>query len=75
MRIADLQSGSARLRDSTDKLFATWGEVRETWKDANSRHLEEERLRPIADEVSAALAAIRHLAEVIDKAQRECESW
>ena len=75
MRIADLSSGSARLRDATDALVAAWQETRQSWNDANSRSLEEDHLRPLGDEVQSAVAAIQHLAEVLARAQRECESW
>ena len=75
MKIADLTSGGARLRDTTDVLLAAWADSCETWRDANSRNLEENHLKPLADDVTAALAAIRHLSEVLAAAQRECESW
>ena len=75
MRIADLSSGAAKLRDATDLLAVRWDETRREWDDANSRSLEEVHLRPIAKEVSSALAAVQHLAEVLAQAQRECELW
>ena len=75
MRVADLSTGSARLRDSLDSLVLRWSETREYWTDENARRLEEERLRPMGDAVAATLAAAQHLAEVIGQAQRECESW
>jgi hypothetical protein len=75
MRIADLTSGAARLRDAADVLAAKWAETQEFWKDDNSRSLEENQLRPLAGELSSALTAIQRLAEVLDQAQRECESW
>ena len=75
MRIAELGSSAARLRDATDMLIANWEETRESWNDANSRHLEENRLRPLVKDVQAALTAIQHLSEVLSQAQRNCESW
>lgn len=75
MRIADLSSGSARLRDATEVLLSVWGESSETWKDANSRNIEENHLKPLVEDVSNALAAISHLSEVLATAQRECEAW
>ncbi len=75
MRIADLSSGAARIRDQTDVLIAAWGETREHWNDGNSRNIEEHHLNPVAEDVSVALTAIRHLSEVLAKAQRECEAW
>lgn len=75
MRIADLNSGAARLRDAAEVLAANWDDTRQFWRDANSRSLEETRLRPLADDVNAALAAIAHLSELLMQAQRHCESW
>jgi hypothetical protein len=75
MRIADLTSGSARLRDTTEVLLAVWGESCETWKDANSRNIEDNHLKPLAEDMTNALAAISHLSEVLATAQRECEAW
>ena len=75
MRIADLSTGSARLRDALDVLAAEWADTRHDWRDANARSFEENHLKPLGDEVAAALAAVQHLAEVLAQAQRECESW
>ena len=75
MRIADLTSGAVRLRDAADVLAEKWGETREFWKDENGRLFEQNQLQPIAPELSSALIAIQHLSEVLDRAQRECESW
>jgi len=75
MRIADLNTGAARLRDAADVLAANWADTRTFWNDANSRSLEETSLKPLADDVNAALAAVQHLAEVLMQAQRHCESW
>lgn len=75
MRIADLTSSAARLRDAADVLAANWNDTRQFWNDANSRNLEQTRLKPLADDVNAALSAIQHLADVLMLAQRRCESW
>ena len=74
MRIADLSSGAARLRDAADVLAAKWADTKEFWKDENSRSLEENQLQPLGKELSSALMAIQHLAEVLDQAQRACEA-
>lgn len=75
MRIADLNSGAAKLLDAADVLAARWNDAKEHWRDENAARVEEECLKPIGDEVMAALAAIHRLAEVLDRAQRECETW
>lgn len=75
MRIADLNTGSARLRDALDVLAAKWVDTKDLWKDANSRNVEENHLKPIADETLTTLGAIQHLGDVLMQAQRDCESW
>lgn len=75
MRIADLNSGAAKLIDAADTLTARWQDAKEFWRDENAANVEENHLRPLVEEVTAALAAIHRLAEVLDRAQRECESW
>lgn len=75
MRIADLTAGAAKLRDAADVLAVRWDETRRDWSDANSRSLEENHLRAMATEISSALSAVQHLAEVLAQAQRECEQW
>lgn len=75
MRIADLNSGAAKLLDAADALALNWSDAKEFWRDENARNVEENHLRPIGEEIKAALGAIHRLAEVLDRAQRECESW
>lgn len=72
--LCDLSSPSARLRDALDVLAARWSDTRDDWDDANSRNLEETHLRPLGNDVMAALAAAGHLTDVMISAQRECES-
>lgn len=75
MRIADLTSGAAQLRDGLEKLEEHWSDVRERWDDASSRNVEENHLRPLAKEVASALVVVQQLAEVLSRAERECTSW
>jgi hypothetical protein len=75
MRIADLNSGAAKLLDAADALALNWNDAKEFWRDENARNVEENHLRPIGEAIKAALGAIHRLAEVLDRAQRECESW
>ena len=75
MRIADLTSGVCRLRDATESLQRAWSEARESWRDQNSRNLEENHLRPLASEVAATFPVIHELAGVLAQAERECGPW
>ena len=72
MKIADLNTGMAQLREALDVLERAWFEVREKWDDANSRNIEENHLRPLGSDLASALPAIEQLAAVLDKAGREC---
>jgi CHAD domain-containing protein len=75
MRTADLTTGAGQLRDAFDVLERAWLDAREHWRDANSRTLEEQYLRPLAARVAAAFPAIRQLATVLAQAERECGPW
>ena len=75
MRIADLNSGVCQLRDALEDLQRAWGHARESWRDDNSRNLEENHLRPLAGEVSAVDPVIQQLAKVQAQAERECGPW
>ncbi len=73
MQIADLSVGSAKLYESIKNLQEAWGETSEYWTDDNARHFLENHLEPISPRVKAAQDAINRLAEVLARAQRECE--
>ena len=73
MRIGDLNSGSARLHVALKNLLLRWEQTKEVWTDQTSRTFEEEHLVPIEPQVKTTLETIGRLAEVLDKAQRECE--
>ena len=70
-----LSGGLGQLQDALEKLQAVWSETREEWRDANSRHFEQEFLRPIALEFSQAYTAIQRLSDVLKQAERDCEPW
>ncbi len=72
MRTADLNTGAAALQTATETLLEHWQITKDVWNDGNSRHLEEDHLQPLLKEVSDALRAVNHLAEVLTQAEREC---
>jgi len=75
MRIADLNTGAAQLREALESLHRAWGEARLHWNDANSRHLEDNQLRALDSELASAFPAIDQLAGVLMQAERECGPW
>jgi hypothetical protein len=73
MNTGNIQSAVGRLQEALDTLQIAWGQTAEVWRDENSRLFQEERLRVVAEEVSAAIPAISNLAQVIQAAQRDLE--
>jgi len=75
MRNGEIITSISQLRDAVDTLQAAWNLTRDEWRDANSRHLEENHLQPIAVEVAAAYSAIQRLADEFGQAERACGPW
>jgi hypothetical protein len=73
MRIADLTSGSAKIASAYKTLRLQWESTKEHWHDNNRARFEEKYLDPLEPQLSAALDAIAALAEVLGRAERECE--
>lgn len=73
MQIGDLSVGGAKLHEAIKKLQEAWGETSQHWTDDNARQFCENHLEPIGPRVKAAHDAINRLAEVLARAQRECE--
>lgn len=73
MNLGNVQAGAGRLQEALESLQRVWADTAEHWQDDNSRHIEEQHLRPVAEEVSAALTAIGHLSTVLQTARRELE--
>ena len=75
MKIADLTSGVCQLRDAFEKLQRAWAVTCDSWRDENSRGLEEHHLRPLAAQLAAVDPVIHQLASVLAQAERECGPW
>lgn len=73
MPAGNLSSSISMLRDANEKLKAAWLRTSDLWKDANSRHFEEECLAPLDPNVRIALEAAGRMTEVLMKMQRDCE--
>ena len=73
-QIADMRSPATQLRDALEVLGLRWNDTQEFWNDANSQSVEEIFLKPLANEMSTAMSAVERLAEVLARAQRECET-
>ena len=73
MRICDFHTGPAQLTQAFTKLKEHWVESAEQWNDNARRQFEETHLREIPLRLQQLLAAAQRLAEVLEKAERDCE--
>jgi hypothetical protein len=73
MRIADLHTGPAKINSAYKTLRLQWESTKEHWHDANCRRFEENYIDPLEPEIRNALEAIGNLAELLGRAERECE--
>jgi len=73
MNVGNYQAGFGRLQEALEDLQRAWADTADVWKDANSRSFEQEQLQAIPEELSTALPAISHLAQVMQAARRELE--
>jgi hypothetical protein len=67
-----LNAGAIKLKTSLKKLYLRWDESESHWNDAARRDFEQEVLSPLQDQVLSTLQGIGVLAEIIDKAERDC---
>lgn len=72
MIVGDLVTGAAKLSGSLKNLHLHWDDTKQHWQDAAARRFEEDHLVPIEPKVHLMLDAIARLAEVLERAQREC---
>lgn len=72
MRIGDMSGGAAKLELAIDSLRAARQEVSEQWTDETFAAFGEHYFVPLELKYRRAMDAIRRLAQVLDKAQREC---
>lgn len=69
----NLQDGRAKLGYAAQKLRLRWDEANRHWNDAVSRDFERDHLVPLEPQIAATLQAIDRLADVISRAERECQ--
>ena len=73
MNIADLTMGSAKIASAYKALRLQWEAAKDHWHDANCRRFEECYIDPLEPQIRDALEAIGNLAELLGRAERECE--
>ncbi|MDA0831905.1 MAG: hypothetical protein O2955_01205 [Planctomycetota bacterium] len=72
MRVGDLSTGVAKLRDAIETLEASWNDTAYHWQDANSRRVEEEYLQNIIMSVKLAIESTQKMNDLLARAHREC---
>jgi hypothetical protein len=72
MRIADLNSGPAKLAEAWEILQLRWQVATEQWNDPVSREFEDNYLAPLKPRVASTLEKMRLLGQVLAKAEEEC---
>jgi hypothetical protein len=67
-----LVSARAKIGTAHRQLLAEWERAKESWDDPASQAFERHHVAPLEHSVRAAIAAIEHMAEVLDRVRREC---
>lgn len=73
MKHCDLTSSVGRMNKAMATLREKWLQTKEHWNDAASREFEEKHLQPLIPQMQFTIAAVQRLAEVIEKAEKDCE--
>jgi hypothetical protein len=68
-----LSAGAGKLSFGLKTLRSRWDAVQMHWKDDVRQEFEERHLKPVEQEVMATLNATNVLAQILLKAQQECE--
>jgi hypothetical protein len=69
----DLGTGAAKLQFALRNLRVRWEETKSEWADAVRVEFEKEHWDPIEMQVTATLAELARLDQLIVRAQQECE--
>ena len=64
--------GRAKLIGATKELMLRWDKARQHWSDDQARTMQDEFLEPLERTVKSAVSAIERVAQVVERARREC---
>ena len=73
MRHCDLTSSVGRIHKAMATLREKWALTKEHWNDDASREFEEKHLQPLIPQLRFTMTAVQRLAEVVEKAEKDCE--
>lgn len=68
-----LTGSKSLLNESTRRLMADWGRVRESWRDRKATEFEDAYLGDIHERVNTAMQAIEKLDRLIARIHKDCE--
>jgi len=68
-----VHEGRGQLSKAMKELLLRWSEVRMNWDDAVSRGFEDRYLAPLQMDLRNAVAAMDHMAILLQQARRDCE--
>jgi hypothetical protein len=72
MRICDLNSGVGQLTQAFSDLKDRWVESKQHWNDDVRCQFEQNQLNEIPTRLAQLLGAAQRLAEVLEKADKDC---
>jgi hypothetical protein len=64
--------GHERLVLAAKQLLADWHDLKETWRDENSRQFEDRYIVTLESEIRAAVQAIDRAQRAMHRARQEC---
>jgi len=72
MKTGDLASAAAKMNLAMKTLRVRWQSTHSQWNDGASTAFEKNHLAGLEPEISATLAAVGRVAEVLQRAAQEC---
>ena len=73
MKVCDLNTGLGRLAEGFSQLKERLAEVKSHWNDDALRQFEQNHFPEIPARMQRMLAAVQRLADVVDRAERDCD--
>ncbi len=65
--------GRGQLSRAMKDLMARWYETRASWSDVVSKNFEDRHVLPLEMDLRNAVAAMDHMAILLQQARRDCE--
>ncbi len=75
MKACDLNTPTGRLRQAFKDLQVARSQIADQWRDETHRKFEEEFLAQLEPCMRRTVAAIGEFAEIMSKAQRDCDGY